>query len=66
MVARDAIPELQQRVKGKIIGQEAMIEWLLLGLLANGDLFVEGFPGLAKRRTIKSLAKHLEVEFWRL
>jgi MoxR-like ATPase len=43
-----------------IIGQEQMIERLLIGLLANGNLLVEGLPGLAKTRAIKSLAKHLE------
>jgi Mg-chelatase subunit ChlI len=46
-----------------IIGQEAMVERLLLGLLANGHMLVEGLPGLAKTRAIKSLAKNLDSSF---
>jgi MoxR-like ATPase len=49
-----------------IIGQEAMIERLLLGLLANGHLLVEGLPGLAKTRAIKSLAKNLDAKLSRV
>ncbi len=49
-----------------IIGQEAMIERLLLGLLANGNLLVEGLPGLAKTRAIKSLAKNLDAKLSRI
>src|SRR5262252_8483543 len=49
-----------------IIGQESMIERLLLGLLANGNLLVEGLPGLAKTRAIKSLAKHLDAKLSRI
>jgi MoxR-like ATPase len=48
-----------------IIGQEQVIERLLLTLLANGNLLLEGLPGLAKTRTVKSLARHLESEFRR-
>jgi MoxR-like ATPase len=43
-----------------------MIERLLLGLLANGNLLVEGLPGLAKTRAIKSLSQALESEFSRI
>jgi MoxR-like ATPase len=49
-----------------IIGQEAVVERLIIGLLANGNLLVEGLPGLAKTRAIKSLAKNLEAEFSRI
>src|SRR5262245_31026625 len=49
-----------------IIGQEDMIDRLLLGLLANGHLLVEGLPGLAKTRAIKSLAKHLDAQLSRI
>ncbi|CAN7360401.1 hypothetical protein LJR254_002173 [Rhizobium sp. LjRoot254] len=40
-----------------MIGQEAMMARLLLGLLANGHILVDGLPGLAKTRAIKGLAK---------
>ena len=43
-----------------------MIERLIIGLLANGNLLVEGLPGLAKTRAVKSLATHLEADFSRI
>jgi len=49
-----------------IIGQATVVERLIIGLLANGNLLVEGLPGLAKTRAIKSLAKNLEAEFSRI
>ena len=49
-----------------IIGQEAVIERLIIGLLANGNLLVEGLPGLAKTRAIKVLARNLEAAFSRV
>ena len=49
-----------------IIGQEAVVERLIIGLLANGNLLVEGLPGLAKTRAIKALAKNLEADFSRI
>ncbi|MCB1374398.1 MAG: MoxR family ATPase [Rhodobacteraceae bacterium] len=49
-----------------IIGQREVIERLLIGLLANGNLLVEGLPGLAKTRAIKALAKNLECDFSRI
>nr|WP_280637048.1 MoxR family ATPase [Rhizobium sp. 16-449-1b] len=55
-----------KRVGQSIIGQDAMVERLLLGLLANGHLLVEGLPGLAKTRAIKSLAKNLDSELSRV
>jgi MoxR-like ATPase len=49
-----------------IVGQARMIERLLLGLLADGHLLVEGLPGLAKTRAIKSLARHLDARLSRV
>ena len=43
-----------------------MVERLLLGLLANGHLLVEGLPGLAKTRAIKALARHLDAKLSRI
>ena len=48
-------------MRRSIIGQDAMIERLLIGLLANGHLLVEGLPGLAKTRAVKRLAKDLDA-----
>ncbi len=66
MTAREDILDLGKRVEQSIIGQDAMVQRLLLGLLANGHLLVEGLPGLAKTRAIKSLAKNLDSELSRV
>ena len=42
-----------------IVGQKQMTERLLIGLLANGHILLEGVPGLAKTLAIKSMARHL-------
>jgi MoxR-like ATPase len=64
--ARDRIATLSDRMGEAIIGQRAVIERLLIGLLANGNLLVEGLPGLAKTRAIKALAKNLQCKFSRI
>jgi MoxR-like ATPase len=66
MSTRDSILELKQRVGKSIIGQEQVIERLLIGLLANGNILMEGLPGLAKTRAIKTLSKNLESKFSRI
>jgi MoxR-like ATPase len=65
-MAREQIAQLQTRMQESIIGQADVIERLIIGLLANGNLLVEGLPGLAKTRAIKSLAKNLEADFSRI
>src|SRR5262245_4751503 len=64
--ARDAVLGLKAKMAEAIIGQEQMIERLLLGLLADGHLLVEGLPGLAKTRAIKALARHLDAKLSRI
>lgn len=49
-----------------IIGQKQMIERLLIGLLSNGHILLEGVPGLAKTLAIKSLANAIEAKFSRI
>ena len=66
MDARETILELGRRMSESIIGQDHIIERLLLGLLANGKLLVEGLPGLAKTRAVKSLAKNLDAGLSRI
>jgi len=66
MTTRDTILELKARMGQSIIGQEHIIERILIGLLANGNLLVEGLPGLAKTRAIKSLSKSLEAGLSRI
>ena len=66
MSARDTILELKARMGQSIIGQEHIVGRLLIGLLANGNLLVEGLPGLAKTRAIKSLAQNLDAGLSRI
>lgn len=66
MAARDSLLELQKKIGQTVLGQETMIERLLIGLLANGNLLVEGLPGLAKTRAIKKLAKFLDAGLSRI
>ena len=66
MSARDTILELKARMGQSLIGQEHIIERILIGLLANGNLLVEGLPGLAKTRAIKSLSKNRDAGLSRI
>jgi MoxR-like ATPase len=63
---RSAVLALKAKMAESIIGQDHMVERLLLGLLADGHLLVEGLPGLAKTRAIKALAKHLDAKLSRI
>jgi MoxR-like ATPase len=49
-----------------IVGQKSMIERILIGLLCNGHVLLEGVPGLAKTMTIKTLADSIDAEFKRI
>ncbi|MGO4735769.1 AAA family ATPase [Bosea sp. 2KB_26] len=64
--ARDAVADLQKRIDQDIIGQERVVERLVVALLANGNVLLEGLPGLAKTRAIKSLSNNLESDFSRI
>ena len=66
MSSREQIKRLGQRMQDSIIGQANVIERLILALLSNGNVLMEGLPGLAKTRSIKSMAKNLESEFSRI
>ena len=63
---RDEVLGLKARMGGDIVGQQEMVERLLIGILANGNILVEGLPGLAKTRAVKSLATHLEADLSRI
>ncbi len=60
------INQLQTWLGSKIVGQEALIERLMIALLADGHLLVEGAPGLAKTKAIKTLSEGLEADFHRV
>ena len=54
--ARDALEAALHEIKRVIVGQDAMLERLLVALLAGGHVLLEGVPGLAKTLTVKTLA----------
>ncbi|MFT6957891.1 MAG: MoxR-like ATPase [Halieaceae bacterium] len=65
-VARADIQALEDWLSQQIIGQSHLVQRLIIALLADGHLLVEGAPGLAKTRAIKSLAGGLECSFHRI
>ena len=66
MTSREQILQVQQRLGEAIIGQETVIERLVIALLANGNVLMEGLPGTAKTRSIKTLSKLIDSEFRRV
>src|SRR5215217_5590431 len=60
------IPALRQQVGHVVVGQKYLVDRLLLGLLANGHLLLEGVPGLAKTLTVKTMAACIQSGFQRL
>ncbi len=66
MSARETVLDLKARMAQSIIGQEAVVDRLMLTLLCNGNVLVEGLPGLAKTRAIKTLSTCLESTFQRI
>jgi MoxR-like ATPase len=57
---------LKAEIRKVIVGQDYLINRLLVGLLANGHLLVEGVPGLAKTMSIKTLAQAVDAKFQRI
>ncbi|MBB3226102.1 MoxR-like ATPase [Luteibacter sp. Sphag1AF] len=63
---QDAFVRLRDELGRSIIGQPHLVECLLIALLADGHLLVEGAPGLAKTTAIKALATRIEADFHRV
>ena len=66
MTAREAVKDLLERMNKKIIGQEHIVKRFVMGLLADGNILVEGLPGLAKTRTVRSMAEIIDCKFSRI
>ncbi|WP_340050813.1 MoxR family ATPase [Pseudomonas proteolytica] len=66
MTALNDLNALQSNIAESVLGQDQVIRQILLGLLANGHLLLESLPGLAKTRTVKALAKHLDAKMSRI
>ncbi len=65
-VALEALLKLKSSLNDQIVGQPDLIERILIALIADGHLLVEGAPGLAKTKAIKSLADGIEGNFHRV
>ena len=66
MNTHESFLQIQSRMAESIIGQETVIERLLIAILCNGNVLMEGLPGLAKTRAIKSLSQSIESKFSRI
>ena len=60
------VDRLLEEVGGVIVGQKAMVEQLLVGLLSDGHVLMEGVPGLAKTLTVRTLADAIRTSFQRI
>lgn len=63
---KTAVEEMKTQLSKVIIGQEEFIELLLVGLLADGHVLIEGVPGIAKTITAKLFAKAIKTDFSRI
>lgn len=66
MTSRDKLLQLEQRMNTQVLGQEELVRMLLISLLCDGHVLLEGLPGLAKTRAVRELARHVEGEFRRI
>jgi len=66
LVLNNTIQNLKTHINEQIIGQQRLVDRLLIALLADGHLLVEGAPGLAKTRAIKVLSEGIEGDFQRV
>ncbi|TVP54694.1 MAG: MoxR family ATPase [Halomonadaceae bacterium] len=66
MTPAEGFQALRQQLGERILGQKTLVDRLLIALLADGHLLVEGAPGLAKTQSIRTLSQHLEADFHRV
>ena len=60
------VNRLREEISKVVVGQQYMIDRLLVGILANGHVLIEGVPGLAKTTAVKTLAQALDLKFSRI
>ena len=60
------VPELQKAIQQVILGQRYLVDRLLIGILSNGHVLIEGVPGLAKTLSVKTLADAIDTSFQRI
>ncbi|AEC20401.1 putative regulatory protein [Pusillimonas sp. T7-7] len=66
MASRDDILALERAIAAEVLGQSEVIRNVLIALLADGHVLLESLPGLAKTRTVKALASHMEATMSRI
>lgn len=66
MSTRESIRQLEQQVSQSIIGQAHVVKTLIIALLSNGNVLLEGYPGTAKTRSIKTLSSVLNATLGRI
>lgn len=60
------VPQLREQIGKVIVGQQYLIDRLIVGLLANGHVLLEGVPGLAKTLSVRTLAEAIHAKFSRI
>ncbi len=66
MSLKNKLAELKSEIAKGVIGQEEMVNSILIGLLTNGHILLEGVPGLAKTTTVKAVAQAIDLGFKRI
>lgn len=66
MTNREKLLALEASMNKQVIGQQELVRMLILALLCDGHVLLEGLPGLAKTRAVRELARHIEGEFRRI
>ncbi len=60
------VAKIREEIAKVVVGQDRMVDGLLIGLLSGGHILLEGVPGLAKTTTVKALSQALKLEFKRV
>lgn len=66
MIEREKLMQLEQRMNEQVIGQQELVRMLIIALLCDGHVLLEGLPGLAKTRAVRELARHVEGDYRRI
>ncbi|HHS1136519.1 TPA: AAA family ATPase [Salmonella enterica subsp. enterica] len=66
MTNTEKLLELERGMNQQVLGQESLVRMLIVALLCDGHVLLEGLPGLAKTRAVRELARHVEGDFRRI
>ena len=62
----DFVPEIRNRISQVVVGQDVVVERLMVSLFTGGHILLQGMPGLAKTLLVNTLAKTIELDFSRI